>query len=395
MAVAHDPDATARLLGDLAAFGRRMPPAWDGARVSIPVVLPGARYVGRVLPGRGLYLPLDAREIGLRRLPPAVYARTPVARALELFDGAERLGIAAAGSEDDARALRALRLAVGGGTIARYDDIINARMAGKAYDRAITKLSITTVANVWFSLFSQAGGLPVAGTYTAIPGGAATNNASTGAWSYGLPNPTAPDVMALLSFGFMSTQQINTLMLADLLVAAGSILQTAASNTVNSTALTRYTDGAGVMMTYETTTAAGATAQNMTVTYTDQAGNGSASSGAQAMTASAIVGRLQPSTLTPFTTLASGDYGVRSVQTVAFSATNTAGQVALNLLFPLMLVPGVAANVYVERDSTVQIDGVTQLVTEAGGALGCLTGYIFPNTTTSGQLVAQMRTCAG
>jgi hypothetical protein len=105
--------------------------------------------------------------------------------------------------------------------------------------------------------------------------------------------------------------------LVDLLVAAGNIVATsAAAQTVNTTALTRYTTGAGVMATLEVTTQTSATAHNVTINkYTDQDGNTLNTTGAQTAQAAAtanIVQRLVPvDTGSPFFSLASGDYGIR------------------------------------------------------------------------------------
>jgi hypothetical protein len=112
------------------------------------------------------------------------------------------------------------------------------------------------------------------------------------------------------------------------------------------------------------------------------------------MTASAIVGRLQPTPLGPAIALQSGDFGVQSVQSVIFSAAMGAGVVALHLYKPLMWVPGIGGNSYAERDSTTQIDGITELVT-ASSVLGCLALYVFPNSASSGALYSFMRTVAG
>jgi hypothetical protein len=189
------------------------------------------------------------------------------------------------------------------------------------------------------------------------------------------------------------------MILVDLLVAAGNINANATGNqTINSTAQTRQygaTLGAGVMMTFDVTTALGATPSNLTVnSYTDQDGNATVTTPAVAMTPSAIVMRLEPPALGPVMELASGDFGVRSVETLAFSAAMGAGVVALNLYFPLAFLPGIGSGVYVERDSTTQIDGITELA-QASGVIGCLTLYAQTNTTSTGGTKLFARTVEG
>jgi len=365
-----DPDLLARNLMYMGRLARSMPPAWDGAAVAHPLGRSSAGVVGKILPGRGLYLDCDLKNLGIMRPLPGVYEYSLTQKLIEI--------------------LRSER-----GAITTYDGIINARANGKADDVTIGKVSITTVASVWSSLF-RAGGLPDVGTYTNIPGGAAPDRSNVGAWSLGLSNPTGGDKKFLLTFGFSAASQINWLILVDLLVAAGNISCNSSGSPypINSTALTRSTTGAGVLMTFEVTTALSATADNITVSkYTNQSGTANQTTAAIALTTSAVVQRLLPIALGPFVQLATGDYGVRSVEQVTMSAGNT-GVLALNLYFPLMFVPGVGANAFAKKDSTVEFDSLTELV-QASGVLGCLTAYVLSNTTSSGIFTGFMRTCAG
>jgi hypothetical protein len=92
---------------------------------------------------------------------------------------------------------------------------------------------------------------------------------------------------------------------------------------------------------------------------------------------------------------AAGDYGMTAISTCVFSAAVATGVVALQMFFPLVWLPGIAANVYIERSSTVQIDGLIELAQSSSQVLGCLTGFIQANTTSSGQLGVFLRTCQG
>lgn len=222
------------------------------------------------------------------------------------------------------------------------------------------------------------------------------NRASTGAIP--LINPTSSDKKYLLTHGITvpSISGFSTVLLVDLLVAAANISANSTSaQTVNSAALTRYTTGEGVRMILVVTTALGATASNVTISYTNQAGTAGRSTGAIAMTASCAVNRTQPSTTIFFIPLQAGDTGVRSVQTITFSAAMGAGVLDLYLFKPLMIIPTIAANTFVERDSSVQIDGLTELAYGSDNQVGCLGNFVLTGGTTTTTLLGFLRSCMG
>lgn len=369
----HDVDSIARSLAYFAYLGRRMPPSWDGAGISVPFAVPDGQ-IGWILPGKGLVIDEDLKSVGITRPIPGVTERSLVTRFWDKLKD-KRLVI------DTALALASGLFSTGFvfATIQKYDDILQNFAAGTESDWEVVKNSVTTTSGQW-STIMRATGTPAAITYTAIPGGSAFDQTSTGAFSSGLANPISGRRGYIIQLGFQGgTTAINGILIIDLLVAAGSISATVSTaQTVNSTALTRYTTGAGVNMIFDVTTALGATAQNLTVSYTNQANTAGQSTGAQAMLASAIVMKLQPTTFPPFTPLASGDYGVRSVQTATFSAANTAGAVALNLFFPLMFFGGVGANVYLEKDYCNIMDNLEELVKTSTPTFGCLGAYVLP-----------------
>lgn len=367
----YDPDILGKNLAYSAWLARQMPPAWDGARISQPLALPDGNVIGLMLPGKGLKLHADLKDLGITTPIAGVYQDTLTRRLIDLLH--------------DER-----------GAITTYDGIIAARCGGNGQDVTMFKPSTTTVAAAWHSLSSVANGLPGVMSYTAIPGGAVHTNANAGAWSLGMANPGGSNKKYLLTLGWAAAVQINMLILADLLVAADNILATSSSTqTIDTTALTRYTTGAGVMATLHVTTQIGTTASNVQLeSYTNQAGTGSRQNTTSAMTTSAIVGRLLPIATGPFMNLQSGDYGLRSVEDIKLSAAMSAGVMALNLYYPLAFCPGVGANSYTERDSTIQIDGITELVT-ASSTLGCLTVYVLPNGTSTGVVNMFVRTCEG
>lgn len=104
----------------------------------------------------------------------------------------------------------------------------------------------------------------------------------------------------------------------------------------------RYTDGKGVRAFLTARATTGASAHNIAYSYTDQDGNAGATNPVTvAATASAIVPHIVHSGVaannyTPFLPLASGDNGMRSVQSVTLSAASgSASTAALVLVRPL------------------------------------------------------------
>jgi hypothetical protein len=371
-----DIDQGARNIHALAKMARSMPPSWLSHADSFPIRSQEWDYLGEVLPGTGIYLNCDLKDLGITKKIPYVVDRSELGWGQEYIRKYVREKLWAA--------------------ISSYDGIISGRANGTADDPIFSKVSLTTVANAWSSLW-QVAGTTVAGTYTAIPGGAAPDHTTPGSMDTFMSKPASGNKY-LLTFGFTSAQQLNMVLLHDLLVAAGSISTTVATaQTVNTTALTRYITGVGVLITFDISTALGASAANITVnSYTNTVPTSGKTTAAVAMTPSAIAARLQPVALGPFMALAAGDVGVTSIQQVTLSATMAAGVIALNLYKPLSIIPGIAANIYAERDSTTQIDGLVQLQQNASaGNMACVNAYILPNTTSTGIMTGSMRTVSG
>lgn len=388
-------------------MARDMPPSWEGANISVPIASFDGDFAGRVLPGEGIYLAHDLAQLGITRPIPGVHEYSKVQRRIDFA------ALNEATAERHAIALLAEKVAfqrtslgprpIAGSAITTYDGIISARANGLGEDRILLKTSITSVANIWYSLWQVAGN-PAAGAYTAIPTGAAPTNATVGSWSYGLSNPTSARKKYLLTWGFASSQTINMFLVHDMLVAAGGITtNSAVAQTINTTALTRYTTGAGVNAIFDVVTAPASGTQNLTLSsYTDQDGTAGLTTVAHQFSSAEVIPlyRLSPKFPTanssvPAMQLASGDYGVRAVATATFSAAVLTGVVALVLYFPLAFVPGVASFTYVERDSTIQIDGLTELAQTSGAVLGCLNVFINAFTTISGTVTGFLRSAEG
>ena len=376
-------DQVAEYLAYMGRFGRSMPPAWDGAGISQPVNGPGCERVGRMLPGRGLYLDTDLKRLGITKSLPYVYERSFFLKLQEMIHK---------------QCLSVLHSEVG--AITTYDAIVNARGSGQTNDWSFIKNTLTSVANQWFALF-RAAGMPAAGVFlnTTAPTEAACDRATTGALSLGLSNPSGSNRKYLLTLGFTSTSTINMGLLVDIHVQGGAfrLTVTTAETVASPVAVVRQyapsSLGAGNLIAFVATTATSATGHTLTVTYVNQAGGTSAPVFTAPATAVAADG-IYPVATAPFIPLASGDFGVRSVSQTQSNTALGAGVLALILYYPLMFIPGISSNVYVERDSTLQIDALTELA-NSSQVIGCLSMLVNTNTTSTGAFNGFMRSCEG
>jgi hypothetical protein len=400
-------DNLARHLIKWGALARSMPPAWNGACISQPVGGDLGMF-GRMLPGKGLLLDLDLKNVGVRRPLPYVYDRSPILRLTDKWHrrkwsdrarnalAANHIGY----SSDSLNWLLSQR-----GAVSTYDGIIAARAAltGAPLDIVQYKPSVTTVAAQWHSLMMLAG-TPAAATITTT-NGAIMTSANAGAFSLPWGAASSSTNRYLLSFGFAAVQIINMALLVDILWAGGSY-SVAASGTTSITqpALTRNTTGAGVMLTTEVTTVFNGTAATMQFNYTSVPGAAAHNTGGLPVrSTAAIVSMLQPSVSgsaannIPWAPLASGDYGLTAITALVMAGTAMGSTSAVNAYayFPLLWMPGVAANMYIERDSTTQIDGLIALAQDTSYLCGCLNCFVETNTTSTGIWNSFMRSCVG
>lgn len=238
-------------------------------------------------------------------------------------------------------------------------------------------------------------GFPVANTYT---GTALAFQACNSASGFAMPlgEGTTPDIRHLLNMGAMTTATTGvpaTLYFVDLQgYWPGISNNSAVAQTLTGTPTLRYTNGNGCRLYQVQTAIAGATAQNLALSYTDQGGaTGNVMPVTVAMTASAIVGHVSHSGVAannygPFLPLASGDTGVRNVATVTMSAANT-GTFALCLGKPIASISLGVNALYHEKDLLNQIpslpiipDGACVVpVLVAGAAVAASTTFIGHN----------------
>lgn len=170
------------------------------------------------------------------------------------------------------------------------------------------------------------GARPSAGADPATTPGTAYSNTAGGI--------VFPDISPLrkflLSFNARKSQasQGGVFLYDRLVGVSGIAMSSTGDKTINSAALTRYTDGAGVEVYLEVTTAGNTTAPIVSLkSYTNQAGTSGKIGGTFTFTsatlgANSLVGPLP---------LASGDTGVRSVETLNV-ATAGGGSGVVNLI---------------------------------------------------------------
>jgi hypothetical protein len=272
------------------------------------------------------------------------------------------------------------------------DDLINEMTSGK-FNRSdwnkITGAAAYT-AGRWFDM-SALGGTPVANAWagTALAWRTCDEATGNGTQIFGIPHGgnVSPDTKHILNVSAVTAVATGVpaqLMLVDLQgYWPGITNNSAVAQTLTGTPSLRYTNGAGCRLFWVQTATAGATAQNIAVSYS----NTTPTSGRTlpvtvAMTASAITPHISHSGTAannygPFLPLASGDTGVSTVATVTFSAANT-GTGALCLARPLLTLPITTASVAGERDLLNQLPSLPRVMDGA-----CLTWLYFAGAATA------------
>ena len=277
--------------------------------------------------------------------------------------------------------------------IQSIDNLIAAISAGKTRRTDWNKITgaAAYVAGRSYDL-SILAGHPVANAYT---GTALAFQACNAASTFGIYNNGAvtPDIKHLLNMGLVTTAATgvpSTVHLLDLQgYWPGISNNTLSAQSLTGTPTLRYASGAGLRLYQVQTAVAGATAQNLNLSYTDQAGNaGNVMPVTVSMTASAIAGQISHSGIAannygPFLPLAAGDSGVQNVASVTMSAANT-GTFALCLAKPLASITLGTVGLYHEKDLLNQIpslpvvkdDACIVAVLVAGGAVAAATTFM-------------------
>lgn len=266
------------------------------------------------------------------------------------------------------------------------DDLISELTAGKTTGPVAWNKLVPAAhtAGRWYD-FSPLAGTPVANAWTGTALNWQNANASSG-WAMPMGAAVTPDTKHLLNAMAVTPGVVpGVLMLVDMQgYYPGISLNSATAQTLVGTPTLRYANGAGVRAYFVVTSASGATAHNIAMSYTDQAGNaGNTLPVTVACTASAITSHITHSGTAannygPFLPLAAGDSGIRSVQTVTISAASGSGAGALVLARPLLTLPLTTTGLAVERDLVNQIPSLPQIQDDA-----CLTWLYFAGGTTA------------
>jgi len=278
------------------------------------------------------------------------------------------------------------------------DHLVSSITSGKSYRFDWNKLTGAAAYTTgrWYD-FGAITGTPVA---NAFPGTAltwVTCNESTGNGTqiFGIPHggsvvPGTKHLLNASGLTTISTGVPSQLMLVDVQgYYPGINMNLSTAQTLIGSPTLRYTDGVGVRAYLTITVGTGANAHNVSLSYTNQSGtSGRALPVTVACTASTIAAHITHSGTAannygPFLPLASGDSGIRSVQTITISAASGTGTAALVLARPIMTLPLIATSVTSERDFLNQIPSLPEIkdgaclvwLYLAGGSTGANTSF--------------------
>jgi len=263
------------------------------------------------------------------------------------------------------------------------DLITEATTGGKKQVLPYSKIGVAGPAAGASQWLWRLGNTPgIASVAAAAPGGTVYTRTTTGA--LGQVDATGGDQLHFVSWTGVSNVALGgALMLVDNLWAANFNYATNGNVTVTGVP-TRYQTAAtapGNFMSGDVTTALGATAQNVTITYVDQDGNTAEASPAQVIRVSSAVNTYpatQPLWNIP---LNAGDKGLRNITIFNLSAANS-GNVDRMIAHPIAILPGLGV-----ANQAFVLDGInTAFNLERiydGAALGLLEWFKGATTATT------------
>jgi len=273
------------------------------------------------------------------------------------------------------------------------DDLVSEITSGKFTRVDWNKITgaAAYTAGRWYDL-SALGGTPIANAWagTSLAWKSCDESTGNGTQIFGMKHggDVSTDTKHVLNGSAITAVATGVpaqLMLVDMCgYYPGINMNSSSSQTLTGTPTLRYTNGVGVRASLVIVTTSGATAHNLSMTYTNQAGTGSRTLPVTvACTASAITPHITHSGTAannygPFLPLASGDTGIQSVQSVQLSAASLAGTAALVLYKPLLTIPLSTVSIASERDFLNQIPSLPQVKDGA-----CLTWLFFPGAATA------------
>lgn len=274
-----------------------------------------------------------------------------------------------------------------------YDAILAALSSGAGQELTFSKtLPAAHVAGAFHTSWACTG-YPTNGAWAGAGGNAAAtwvtcSSATTGAIPIASPTTASATNPYMLSTGVMQstgTAMAGALILIDRIADTGPLITTAGTSctlTMPGGGWARYNDGAGVQIFMESLTTVPSVGSVATLTYTNQLGVGSHTSG----TATSVAGAHRAvGTSGPYIALQTTDTGARSVESVAIaSVTPAATSIALVACKQLLTIPCTTVGYYTERDLVIQTPKLPKLQV-AADATACLQWIFVPNAaTTSG-----------
>lgn len=265
---------------------------------------------------------------------------------------------------------------------------VNQLMQRMDFDKTLPS---TTVASVPHT-FWKATGNPVAGADPTVgaANGRAPSQSTAGAMPYG--NATSPATMHVITEGLASkiSTLLGSIIICDRLsdIQLTHVQATTALTAFDGTARLASTTapGDGGQLWTEVTSALSAAANVKTFTYTNMLGTGSQVSQNFTTVASAVVGRSANALL--WQGMASGDTGIRSVQTQTHSSGAGTGQLNYVLVRPLGYIPMTAGSTWVERDLVVEMPNLPKLFDSS-----CLFAICVPTAAVIGTIFGELRVC--
>lgn len=256
------------------------------------------------------------------------------------------------------------------------DDLISEISNGKFIRTDWQKITgaVAYTAGRWYD-FSKLGGFPIANSHagTALAWRSCDETTGNGTDIFGLPTsgtvtPDTKHVINVSGITSVATGVPSQLMLIDLQgYWPGISTASGVAQTLTGTPTMRYTNGAGCRAFFVTTVTSGATAHNINISYTNQAGTaGKTLPVTVAMTASAITPHIShtgtaANNYGPYLPMASGDSGIQNVASVTFSASSGAGTGALCIGRTLLTLPLSVAGIAAERDLVNQLPSLPQI----------------------------------
>lgn len=239
-----------------------------------------------------------------------------------------------------------------------YDALIAAAAAGDIRNGQFQKFApvLTSPTGHAYSTWGVSGGFPVAGGVGTALTARQVTGATTGALAIG--SASASETLYLTTVGALNNLTgLGNVCVVDRLLDyyIDTLTSTSAQSMTNTLTLPEpyLSNPTGVMMFLEVTANIGAGTPNITITYTNQAGTGGQVATVNTMLTAPVLGRVVAPVTGFFIPLASGDTGVKSVQSIQLSATWTSGTACLVLCKPMCYIPQ-ATTAYVERDLVLQ-----------------------------------------